>query len=32
VLALANSAFGTRIPAACLLPRRLTVPVQGGVA
>lgn len=32
VLALANLAFGTRMPAACLLPRRLTVPVRGGVA
>ena len=32
VLALANLAFGTRVPAACLLPRRLTVPVRGGVA
>ena len=32
VLALANLAFGTRLPAACLLPRRLTVPVRGGVA
>ncbi len=30
VLALANLAFGTRMPAACLLPRRLTVPVPGG--
>jgi sulfopyruvate decarboxylase alpha subunit len=30
VLALANLAFGTRVPAACLLPRRLTVPVEGG--
>jgi sulfopyruvate decarboxylase subunit alpha len=32
VLALANLAFGTRTPAACLLPRRLTVPVEGGRA
>lgn len=32
VLALAGLAFGTRTPSACLLPRRLTVPVQGGVA
>jgi sulfopyruvate decarboxylase alpha subunit len=32
VLALANLAFSTKIPAACLLPRRLTVPVRGGVA
>ena len=32
VLALASLAFGTRTPSACLLPRRLTVPVQGGVA
>jgi sulfopyruvate decarboxylase alpha subunit len=32
VLALASLAFGTRTPTACLLPRRLTVPVQGGVA
>jgi sulfopyruvate decarboxylase alpha subunit len=32
VLALASLAFGARVPAACLLPRRLTVPVQGGVA
>ncbi len=32
VLALANLAFGTRMPAACLLPRRLTVPVRGGAA
>lgn len=30
VLALANLAFGTRVPVACLLPRRLTVPVEGG--
>lgn len=30
VLALADLAFGTRMPAACLLPRRLTVPVRGG--
>jgi sulfopyruvate decarboxylase alpha subunit len=32
VLALANLAFGTRTAAACLLPRRLTVPARGGVA
>jgi sulfopyruvate decarboxylase alpha subunit len=32
VLALANLAFLTRSVAACLLPRRLTVPVQGGAA
>ena len=32
VLALAGLAFGTRVPVACLLPRRLTVPVEGGVA
>jgi sulfopyruvate decarboxylase alpha subunit len=32
VLALASLAFGTRTVAACLLPRRLTVPVRGGVA
>ena len=32
VLALANLAFGTRVPVACLLPRRLTVPVEGGRA
>ena len=32
VLALAHLAFGTRTQAACLLPRRLTVPVRGGVA
>jgi sulfopyruvate decarboxylase alpha subunit len=31
VLALAGLAFGTRTQAACLLPRRLTVPVRGGV-
>jgi sulfopyruvate decarboxylase alpha subunit len=30
VLSLASLAFGTRLPAACLLPRRLTVPVEGG--
>jgi len=30
VLAVANLAFSTRTPAACLLPRRLTVPVEGG--
>jgi sulfopyruvate decarboxylase alpha subunit len=30
VLALAKLAFGTRVPVACLLPRRLTVPVEGG--
>lgn len=30
VLAVANLAFGARVPAACLLPRRLTVPVEGG--
>jgi sulfopyruvate decarboxylase alpha subunit len=29
VLALASLAFSTRVPAACLLPRRLTVPVEG---
>jgi sulfopyruvate decarboxylase alpha subunit len=28
VLSLANLAFGTRGPTACLLPRRLTVPVE----
>jgi sulfopyruvate decarboxylase alpha subunit len=32
VRALANLAFGTRVQAACLLPRRLTVPVRGGAA
>ncbi len=32
VLALAGLAFGTRGVAACLLPRRLTVPVEGGRA
>lgn len=32
VLALSNLAFGTRTPAACLLPRRLTVPVEGSRA
>lgn len=32
VLALANLAFGARVQAACLLPRRLTVPVRGGAA
>jgi sulfopyruvate decarboxylase alpha subunit len=30
VLALAKLAFGTRVPVACLLPRRLTVPIDGG--
>jgi sulfopyruvate decarboxylase alpha subunit len=30
VVSLASLAFGTRLPAACLLPRRLTVPVEGG--
>jgi sulfopyruvate decarboxylase subunit alpha len=30
VVSLANMAFSTRVPAACLLPRRLTVPVGGG--
>jgi sulfopyruvate decarboxylase alpha subunit len=29
VLALANLAFSARVPVACLLPRRLTVPVEG---
>jgi len=32
VVSLATLAFGTRVPAACLLPRRLTVPVVGGRA
>jgi sulfopyruvate decarboxylase subunit alpha len=32
VLAVATLAFATRVPAACLLPRRLTVPVEGGRA
>jgi sulfopyruvate decarboxylase subunit alpha len=32
VVALASLAFGTRTPAACILPRRLTVPVEGGRA
>jgi sulfopyruvate decarboxylase alpha subunit len=31
VLAVASLAFGTRVPAACLLPRRLTVPVEGEI-
>jgi sulfopyruvate decarboxylase alpha subunit len=30
IVSLATLAFGTRVPAACLLPRRLTVPVEGG--
>jgi sulfopyruvate decarboxylase TPP-binding subunit len=30
VVSLAQTAFGTRLPVACLLPRRLTVPVGGG--
>jgi len=30
VLSLATLAFGTGVPVACLLPRRLTVPVEGG--
>jgi len=30
VVSLAQLAFGTRLPVACLLPRRLTVPVGGG--
>jgi sulfopyruvate decarboxylase subunit alpha len=30
VLAAGQLAFGTRVPVACLLPRRLTVPVEGG--
>jgi sulfopyruvate decarboxylase alpha subunit len=30
VLAVASLAFATRVPAACLLPRRLTVPADGG--
>ena len=29
VLSAAALAFGTRVPAACLLPRRLTAPVEG---
>jgi sulfopyruvate decarboxylase alpha subunit len=32
VRAAAALAFSTRCPAACLLPRRLTVPVKGGVS
>jgi sulfopyruvate decarboxylase subunit alpha len=32
VLAVASLAFGTRVPAACLLPRRLTMPEAGGRA
>jgi sulfopyruvate decarboxylase alpha subunit len=30
MVSLAQLAFGTRLPSACLLPRRLTVPVGGG--
>jgi sulfopyruvate decarboxylase TPP-binding subunit len=30
VVSLAQMAFGTRVPAACLLPRRLTVPARRG--
>jgi sulfopyruvate decarboxylase alpha subunit len=30
LVSIANLAFGTRMPAACLLPRRLTVPIEGG--
>jgi sulfopyruvate decarboxylase alpha subunit len=30
VVSLATLAFGTRMPTACLLPRRLTAPVEGG--
>ena len=30
VVSLAQMAFGTRLPVACLLPRRLTVPAPGG--
>ena len=30
VVSLAQLAFGTRLPVACLLPRRLTVPAGGG--
>jgi sulfopyruvate decarboxylase alpha subunit len=30
VLAMGRLAFSARVPAACLLPRRLTVPVEGG--
>ena len=30
VVSLAALAFGTRLPTACLLPRRLTVPIEGG--
>ena len=30
VVSLTQSAFGTRLPVACLLPRRLTAPVGGG--